>query len=243
MDEMDITIKQLTDENVSLKSQFSCLTYENKKLMLQNQELEQRLSELQMEIESRSFGSSVNQIKKELHETSSSASVSPPASLLSSSTSSSSSMAERWIGCGITNENGSAASAYPLQKGTLIVKPQSMQRPDVQPPQHQRQQTKSNKKDARSNNSSFKDNSDSAALWKIIALCLLYRTCSKISMPADLKNLPKVCSQMSQQTLKMMLQEAAMQLPKLKASQSQCLDQWWGPKQKSWNPAKISMEA
>lgn len=76
-------------------------------------------------------------------------------------------------------------------------------------------------------------------LWKIIALCLLYKTCSKNSTPDILKNLPKVCSQMSPQIWKKVMQEAEMLLPKVSAPQSECLNQWWGPQQNSWNPAKV----
>jgi X box-binding protein 1 len=83
-------------------------------------------------------------------------------------------------------------------------------------------------------------NQNSQALWQIIALCLLYRTCSKTSMSNDLKSLPKVCSQMSQQQWKQVIQEAAKNLPKMKAIESNCLDQWWGPTNHTWNPPKIS---
>ena len=85
--------------------------------------------------------------------------------------------------------------------------------------------------------------SDSSALWKIIALCLLYRTCSKTLNPPVWKNWPKACSQMSSQNWQAILQQAASQLPRHKAPQSECLDQWWGPEQSSWNPPKISMKA
>ena len=89
-----------------------------------------------------------------------------------------------------------------------------------------------------------------AALWRIVALCLLYKTCSSStsstttmknnSMPASWKNLPKVYSQISQQTWKQAIERAMKLLPKLQAEQSACLDQWWGPKQSAWNPAKIT---
>lgn len=85
------------------------------------------------------------------------------------------------------------------------------------------------------------ENSNGSVLWKIIALCLLYRTCSKTSMHPDWKNLQKACSQMSSQTWQTILLETARQMPKQTAQQSECLDQWWGPDQSSWNPPKISM--
>lgn len=76
-------------------------------------------------------------------------------------------------------------------------------------------------------------------LWKIIALCLLYRTCSKTSTLKDSKSLPKAYSQMSQNQWKQVIMEAAKQMPKIKALESDCLDQWWGPAQHSWNPPNI----
>ena len=116
------------------------------------------------------------------------------------------------IGCN-THFDGSAESLYPQQKGAVL---QSITR-------------------------NANDN-ETTALWKIIALCLLYRTCSKISTYPVLKNLPRVYSQMSPQTWKSLLQEVANELPKVKAPQSECLDHWWGPQQKTWNPAKLPIE-
>lgn len=120
------------------------------------------------------------------------------------------------VGCE-TITDGSAVSNYPLQKGIV---------PQATPAsicQQQKEQTAS-------------------SLWKIIALCLLYKTCSEISTCLDLKSLPKACLQISPQNWKMIIERAANELPKMKAPQSECLDQWWGPQQNSWNPAKISIE-
>uniref|UniRef100_A0AAG5DKA0 X-box-binding protein 1 n=1 Tax=Anopheles atroparvus TaxID=41427 RepID=A0AAG5DKA0_ANOAO len=74
------------------------------------------------------------------------------------------------------------------------------------------------------------------ALWKIIAICLLYRTCSKISTCPSSKSLPKAYSQVSAQTWKALIAQAARLMPKAAAPASACLDQWWGPQQQSWNP-------
>jgi len=239
MDEMDITIKRLTEENQKLKEQ--------------NEELKRDNIELRTRMQGNQMGESVDEEKCIKVESMDSIQMCEN---------------EHWIGCGI--ENGSAVSSMnPLPKDVKM-KPQSMQCPDntfshylmtqqaltppsTPPPAHQSMPFESNKRPQTIQHQqmeqsddmpmNLKSNTNSAALWKIIALCLLYRTCSKISTPADWKNWPKAYSQMSQQTLKMMLQKAATELPKLKASQSQCLDQWWGPKQKSWNPAKIQMEA
>lgn len=77
-----------------------------------------------------------------------------------------------------------------------------------------------------------------AALWKIIALCLLYRTCSKTSTCPSSKSSPKAYWPMSQASWKALIEEAARQMPKMQAPASECLNQWWGPHQNGWNPAK-----
>uniref|UniRef100_A0A182W2F2 X-box-binding protein 1 n=1 Tax=Anopheles minimus TaxID=112268 RepID=A0A182W2F2_9DIPT len=75
-----------------------------------------------------------------------------------------------------------------------------------------------------------------AALLKIIAICLLYKTCSKISTCPTSKSLLKPYSQVSAQTWKTLIAQAARLMPKASAPASACLDQWWGPQQQSWNP-------
>lgn len=77
-----------------------------------------------------------------------------------------------------------------------------------------------------------------AALWKIIALCLLYRTCSKTSMCPSSKSSPKAFWPTSQASWKELIEEAARLMPKMQAPAAECLNQWWGPHQNSWNPAK-----
>lgn len=77
-----------------------------------------------------------------------------------------------------------------------------------------------------------------AALWKIIALCLLYRTCSKTSTCPSSKSSPKAYWPMSQASWKALIEEAAQQMPKMQAPAAECLNQWWGPHQNGWNPAK-----
>lgn len=87
-----------------------------------------------------------------------------------------------------------------------------------------------------------------AALWRIVTLCLLYKTCSPSTSSAarktslmlgNWKNLPKACSQISPQVWKQVMERAMKLLPKLQAKQNACLDQWWGPQQSCWNPANI----
>lgn len=98
---------------------------------------------------------------------------------------------------------------------------------------------KGNKTQLDSEMTQYKD-----SLWKIIAICLLYKTCSATSKTPNSrssKNLPKACSMISSQTWKKALSEAMKMLPRFKAQNSDCLDQWWGPHQNSWNPAEIQI--
>lgn len=87
-----------------------------------------------------------------------------------------------------------------------------------------------------------REKSEVRALLKVIMLCLLYRSSSKISSSTNstLSNLQKACSKMSHQTWRQMLHQAALQMPKAKALNSQCLNHWWGPTNKEWNPPKIA---
>lgn len=91
--------------------------------------------------------------------------------------------------------------------------------------------------------------SDVKALLKVIVLCLLYKNSSKTSTcNTTLKNLQKVLSLNSTLTSKQILQWAIAQMPKKKATHSNCLDQWWnsnclGPQNSEWNPPKIAIEA
>ncbi|XP_037946574.1 X-box-binding protein 1 [Teleopsis dalmanni] len=118
--------------------------------------------------------------------------------------------------------NGSAVSnTDPLQQGSPLMESQSIQ-------------------------AQLKKTSMLAALWRIVALCLLYKTCSSSktsSTQESSKSWPKVCSQISQQTWKQAIERAMKLLPKLQAEQSDCLDQWWGPQQSAWNPANIAQHS
>lgn len=121
------------------------------------------------------------------------------------------------VGC-VSTLLGSAASApTPLQQGTLSMEAQTTLR-EFLPKKPTDEKV--------------------AALWKIIALCLLYRTCSKTSMCLSSKSSPKASWPMSQASWKSLIEEAARQMPKMQAPAAECLDQWWGPHQNSWNPAK-----
>jgi len=85
--------------------------------------------------------------------------------------------------------------------------------------------------------------SDAKALLKVIMLCLLYRSSSKISSSTNstLSNLQKACSKMSRQTWRQVFHQAALQMPKAQAANSHCLNHWWGPKTQEWNPPKIAV--
>jgi Basic region leucine zipper len=85
--------------------------------------------------------------------------------------------------------------------------------------------------------------SDVKSLVKVIMLCFLYRSSSKTSSSTNStwSNLQKVCSKMSRQTWKQVVQQAASQMPRSKANNSHCLNNWWGPKTQEWNPPKIEV--
>lgn len=102
-----------------------------------------------------------------------------------------------------------------------------------------------------------KTKTTSSSVWQVIALCLLYKICSKqqnnipvakeqleqISSTAG-KSLPKLYSQISTAKWQTMLKEAAMGLPRMQAPYHSCLDSWWGPEQSAWNPqANVEVEA
>jgi len=84
--------------------------------------------------------------------------------------------------------------------------------------------------------------SEVKALLKVIMLCLLYRSSSKISSSTNStwSSLQKACSMMSRQTWKQLFHQASLQMPKAQAANSHCLNSWWGPKTQEWNPPKIS---
>lgn len=206
MDDMEYTIKNLTDENAILRDRCNDLKTENIDLKNRTGELERQVMDLTKRFDEQC------------------------AELLKLSN-------VKNISCTGTNNlnTGSAVSYDPLQKGLLTPSTILQTNDNNNNIQKNMKKTIIGKKQ--------QQNESIAALWRIIALCLLYRTCSKISMQQDWKNLPKAYSQMSPQIWKMILQNAANHLPKLKAPQSECLNQWWGPQQKTWNPpSQITME-
>lgn len=120
------------------------------------------------------------------------------------------------VGC-VSTLLGSAASApFPLQQGPFSMETQTTLRECL----------------------SKTTDEKVAALWRIVALCLLYRTCSKTSMCPSSKSSPKASWPTSPASWKSLIEEAAREMPKMRAPSAECLDQWWGPHQNGWNPAK-----
>lgn len=113
---------------------------------------------------------------------------------------------------------------------------------------------------ANSSSSSSKTTTTSS-VWQVIALCLLYRICSKQQQQPQKetadnakqqqqletcltclpgRNWPKLYSQISPGKWQAMLREAVTKLPRMQAPYHGCLDSWWGPEQSAWNPpAKV----
>lgn len=78
----------------------------------------------------------------------------------------------------------------------------------------------------------------SKALLQLIMLCLFYKSSLKTS---TLKKSPMTSSMISTKALKQMIQKAASQMPRYKAANANCLDQWWGSHTRQWNPMKIEV--
>lgn len=78
------------------------------------------------------------------------------------------------------------------------------------------------------------DSQKKRALLQLIMLCLFYKSTLKSS--AALKKSPMSSSKISMQALKQKIQMAASQMPRYKALNANCLDQWWGSHNHQWNP-------
>lgn len=128
----------------------------------------------------------------------------------------------------IIKTEGPAASSEPLQK---VIK-MNTEMTEKSPRKHSQQKM-----------------NDVKALLKVIVLCLLYKNSSKESTcNTTSKSLQKVLSLKSTLTSKQILQWALGQMPKKRAQNSSCLDQWWtskclGPQNREWNPPKIAIKA
>ncbi|XP_055317265.1 LOW QUALITY PROTEIN: uncharacterized protein LOC129576342 [Sitodiplosis mosellana] len=121
MDEMDQTVKQLMEENNKLKEQFERLTADNEELLKRNIELERSLEDLQSH-RLMDLGESTAQMSHKQQQQ-------QQPNIKVESAYDAAALCDRWMGCGIINNNGSAVSSYPLPKGSQM-KPQSMRRSD-----------------------------------------------------------------------------------------------------------------
>lgn len=133
---------------------------------------------------------------------------------------------DSFVGSAFIKSEGPAASAKPLPK-VLTMKSETTEKSPV--------------------NSQKKN--DVRALLKVVMLCLLYKNSSLESTSnTTLKSLQRALSPISTQTWKSILQQAVAQMPKMKAANANCLDQWWisqclGPENREWNPPKIALKA
>lgn len=243
MDDMEANLQQLSDENTQLKSNFRKLEATNHTLRQQNESLqrqlevlrqamedqEQRLAEQDQQLKRRD--EEVQQVKQEaMDQDQVDQTVS---SVIKSSSPLSSSVAD------IALKTGSAASTDvdPQQQGLSA----HSKKPEVV-------ETKS---------STTPKKTTSSSVWQVIALCLLYKICSKQENKENIpsqaqepledltcsgagKSWPKLYSQISPAKWQAMLREAATNLPRMQAPYHSCLDSWWGPEQSAWNPrAKV----
>lgn len=76
------------------------------------------------------------------------------------------------------------------------------------------------------------------ALLQLIMLCLFYKSSLKTS---TLRTSPTTSSAISTQALIQKIQKIASQIPRFKAANAQCLDQWWGSHNRQWNPMGIEV--
>lgn len=136
--------------------------------------------------------------------------------------------------------------------GSIFIKPEPAAFNDI--PLQKVNMMKTETTERSSEKYSQKRKSDVMALLRVIILCLLYKNSSmeSTSMMKNfkiLKTLQKSSSQISRQELKQILQQAISEMPKKKAMNSNCLDQWWGRQQclgrenQQWTPPKIPVEA
>lgn len=75
-------------------------------------------------------------------------------------------------------------------------------------------------------------------LLQLIILCLFYKSSLKNT---TLKKLPMSSSTISTKALRHMIQKVASQMPRFKAANAHCLDQWWGSHNRQWNPMGIEV--
>lgn len=82
----------------------------------------------------------------------------------------------------------------------------------------------------------FPQQDKAKALLQLFILCLFYKKSMTSLSTSSLKKL-MTYSKISTQSLK----EQLMEMPRYKAINSHCLDDWWGSHNQQWNPMKIEV--
>jgi hypothetical protein len=82
----------------------------------------------------------------------------------------------------------------------------------------------------------FPQQDKTKALVQLLILCLFYKKSMTSLSASSLKKL-MTYSKISTQSLK----EALMEMPRYKAINAHCLDNWWGSHNHQWNPMKIEV--
>lgn len=231
MDDMESNLNQLADENKQLKTNYRSLQATNQSLRTQNEDLQKQLQELRqrMEEQEERLAEQAEQLERraeEQEQVKQEQEDQEDDQSTSKVTESLSSVAD------IALKTGSAASTDvdPQQQGLSA---------------HTKPVTKSPSTTTKT----------SSSVWQVIALCLLYKICSKQEVEQEVldiptveastfcapgKSWPKLYSQISPAKWQAMLREAATNLPRMQAPYHSCLDSWWGPEQSAWNPrAKV----
>lgn len=84
----------------------------------------------------------------------------------------------------------------------------------------------------------FPQQDKTKALLQLLILCLCYKKSLTSLSTSSLKKLTTF-SKISTQSLREQLQTALMEMPRYKAINAHCLDDWWGSHNQQWNPVKI----
>uniref|UniRef100_A0A182QP57 X-box-binding protein 1 n=1 Tax=Anopheles farauti TaxID=69004 RepID=A0A182QP57_9DIPT len=214
MEEMEKTIQEQSEQIEQLQHRCAALDTEKNTIYDKYLNLERRFEDLQKRLEAQE-----QKVKEEPQEVEEEERMEIGGGGTTTATAATNAVGGS-VGCvtaGRTNTGSAASPRCPLQQGLYKYGPAEAQT-TLHPP------------------ALVANDPRLAALWRIIALCLLYRSCSKISTCPSSSSLPKACSPASMQIWRTLIKQAARQMPKATAPASACLDQWWGPQQNSWNP-------
>lgn len=85
-----------------------------------------------------------------------------------------------------------------------------------------------------------RESQNTKMLLQLIVLCLFYKSSLKTSTLTS-KNSPMISSTISTTALRQKIQKIASQMPRFKALNAHCLDQWWGSHNRQWNPMGIEV--